>query len=124
MNRSNVVNILSSIKVYPLTYFPHYLHPNNTLFLNGNPDDYDDNCGGGDGDAEEEENFPPTLGVRSTYPIRLQLPTDINSMVEQNIVLKLVQQKNDYMNDVEKQIGNYKRASECFIQPLITIHCN
>lgn len=109
MHRANVVNVLSSIKVYPLTYFPHYLHPNNTLFLNGNDndDDDDENYGG------EDEKFLPTLGVRSTYPIRLQLPTDVNAMVQQNIVLKLVQQKNDYINDVEKLIGNYKRASKC-----------
>lgn len=107
--RSNVVNVLSSIKVYPLTYFPHYLHPNNTLFLNGNNDDNDDFDGGGDG---EEEAFVPTLGIRSTYPVKLQMPTDINSIVQQNIVLKLVQQKNDYLNDIEKLIGNYKRASQ------------
>lgn len=109
MNRSNVVNVLSSIKVYPLTYFPHYMHPNNTLFLNGNEDERGDD----EEDFGEDEKFLPTLGVRSTYPIRLKLPTDINATVQQNIVLKLVQQKNDYLNDVEKLIGNYKRSSEC-----------
>lgn len=90
-----------------MTYFPHYLHPNNTLFLNGNEDDH------GDDDMDfEDEKFLPTLGVRSTYPIRLKLPTDINATVQQNIVLKLVQQKNDYINDVEKLVGNYKRSSK------------
>lgn len=89
-----------------MTYFPHYLHPNNTLFLNDRVDNEDD-------EDYEEEKFLPTLGVRSTYPLRLQLPTDINSTVQQNIVLKLVQQKNDYINDVDKLIGNYKRASKC-----------
>lgn len=112
MHRSNVINVLSSIKVYPLTFFPHYIHPNNTLFLNGiddsHPDNDDDYVGGGG----DEETFIPTLGIRSTYPIKLKLPTDINSIVQHNIVLKLVQQKNDFINDMEKLIGNYKRASQ------------
>lgn len=78
--------------------------------MNGN----DDGHGDDEDDYDvEDEKFLPTLGVRSTYPIRLRLPTDINATVQQNIVLKLVQQKNDYINDVEKLIGNYKRASKC-----------
>lgn len=112
MHRSNVVNVLSSIKVYPLTVFPHYLHPNNTLFLNGNDDNNDDY------DGTEEGAFVPTLGIRSTYPVKLQLPTDINSIVQRNIVLKLVQQKNDYINDIERLIGNYKRASQYQFAPI------
>lgn len=80
--------------------------------MNGNDDGCDDDEDY-DGFGGEDEKFLPTLGVRSTYPIRLQLPTDINATVQQNIVLKLVQQKNDYINDVEKLIGNYKRASKC-----------
>lgn len=103
MYRSNVVNVLSSIKVYPSTFFPHYLHPNTTLFLNGTDDADDDG---------EEETFTPTFGIRSTYPIKLPLPTDINSIVQQNIVLRLVQQKNDFINDAEKLIGNHKRSSQ------------
>lgn len=117
-----MVNVLSSLKVYPLTYFPHYLHPNNTLFLNGNEDDCGDDDDGAAGG--EDEKFLPTLGVRSTYPIRLQLPTDVNAMVQQNIVLKLVQQKHDYLNDVEKLIGNYKRLSKCCYRILVLFHLN
>ncbi|XP_031618550.1 uncharacterized protein LOC116337797 [Contarinia nasturtii] len=96
--RANVVNTLSSLKVYPLQYFPHYLHPNNTLFLNGNDDD------------TEEEKFNPSLGIQATYPLQLNLSTDINTVVDENIVLKLVHQKNNYINDVAKLTSNYKRS--------------
>lgn len=85
--------------MYSLQYFPHNLHPNNTLFLKGKYEDVD------------EEIFNPSLGVQATYPVKLDLPTDINSIVEENIVLKLIQQKNDYINNVAKLTGNYKRSS-------------
>ncbi|XP_055315408.1 uncharacterized protein LOC129575597 [Sitodiplosis mosellana] len=96
--RSNVVNILSSLKVYSLQYFPHNLHPNNTLFLNGKDE------------HAADETINPSLGVQATYPLKLDLATDINLTVENNIVLKLVYQKNDYINDVAKLTGNYKRS--------------
>lgn len=94
----NVVNTLSSVKVYSLQYFPHYLHPNNTLFLKEDGEDED-------GPTE------PSLGLQATFPVKLQISTDINSVVEENIALKLVQQKNDYINGVAKLTGNYKRSS-------------
>lgn len=100
MRRTNAVTILSSLKVYSLTNFPHYLHPNNTLILNGNDR------------GEDDELFTPSLGVQSSYPVKFHLPTDVNSTVEQNIVLKLVQQKNQYLNDITKITGNYKRSSK------------
>lgn len=88
------MNSLSSLKVYTLTTFPHFLHPNNALVLNENVD--------------EEETYTPSLGIRATYP--LQLATDLNAKVEDNIVLKLVEQKNQYLHDVDKLTGNYKRS--------------
>lgn len=99
--RANVVNLLSSLKVYSLQTFPHNLHPNNTLFLNADNDD--------------DEMYNPSLGVQSTYPRKMDLPTEINTTVEENIVLKLVQQKNDYINEVNKLTGNYKRSRELFL---------
>lgn len=93
------MNSLSSLKVYTLQYHPHYVHSNNTLFLK---DTFD----------VDDEPFTHSQGVRSTYPIRLELPTDINSVVEENIVLKLVHQKNDHLNRIVKLTGNYSRASK------------
>lgn len=97
--RTNIANCLSSLKVYQLTYFPHYLHPNNTLFLN-------------DIEQEDDEMIYPSIGIQATYPVQLRLPTDINTVVEENIVLKLVQQKNNYLNEVVKLTANYKRSSK------------
>lgn len=91
------------MKVYPLTYFPHYLHPNNTLFINGNGRD-------------EDELFTPSLGIQATFPVQLQLPNDINTVVEENIVLKLVHQKHNYINEATKLTANYKRSSKCLHQ--------
>lgn len=89
------------MKVNSLTNFPHHLHPQNTLFLNGN-----------DNDDEEEDKFSPLLGVKSTYPQKLHMPTNVNEMVEENIVIKLVKQKQNYINKVTKLTANYKRASK------------
>lgn len=99
-----MVNALSSLKVYSLTYAPHYLHPNNTLFLNGNEND------------EDEDLFTASMGVQSTYPVKLDLLTDINVIVDENIVTKLVQQKTNYINDVTRMTANYKRSSICFVE--------
>lgn len=97
--RINVLNLLSSVKVYSLNFFPHAVHPNNALFINGTEDD--------------EDVFNPTLDVQTTYPLPLSLPaTDVNSTVENNIVLKLVQQKSQYISDVAKLSGNCRRASK------------
>lgn len=86
---------LSSLKVYALTNFPHFLHPNTALILT---------------DQDDEETYTPALGIRTTYP--LQLATNLNSIVEENIVLRLVEQKNKYLHDVEKFTGNYCRSSK------------
>lgn len=88
------MNSLSSLRVYTLTTFPHFLHPNNALVLNEN--------------ADEDETYTPSLGIRATYP--LQLATNINTNVEDNIVLRLVERKNQYLSDVDKVTENYKRS--------------
>lgn len=88
------MNVLSSLKVYTLSSFPHFLHPNNALVLNEN--------------GNEEETYTPSLGIRASYP--LQLATNINTKVEDNIVVRLVEQKNQYLIDVDKITGNYKRS--------------
>lgn len=90
--------------MYSLAHYPHYLHPNNTLFLSGRRNDNND-------DDDDTELFTPSMGVRSAYPMQLHLPTSINAKVEQNIVLKLVHQKQDYINNVAKSTNNYKRTS-------------
>lgn len=95
---SNVVNSLSSHKVYTLTNFPHFLHPNTALILNEQDD--------------EDETYTPALGIRATYPI--QVATNVNAIVQENIVLRLVEQKNKYLNEIEKVTGNYKRSSRLY----------
>lgn len=64
----------------------------------------------GHDEDEDEELFTPSLGVQSSYPVKFHLPTDVNATVEQNIVVKLVQQKNQYLNDITKLTSNYKRS--------------
>lgn len=93
--KTNVVNILSDIKVYQLSYYPHYTHPNNTLYLNS--------CG--------DDEFTITPAICATHPLPLPLTNDVNATVEQNIALKLVQQKNQYLADVGRISTYFKRNS-------------
>lgn len=95
-----MVNNLSSLKVYSLTKSPHSLHPNNPLTLSGNEND------------QENDILSPSLHINATYPQQLQLPTDLNSCIEENIVMSLVQQKNQYINDIAKLTANYNRTSK------------
>lgn len=90
----NVVNALSALKVYHLSFSPHFLHPNNSLYLSG----------------QDDELFRPSTGVQSTYPQVLAAVTNINEIVEDNIVLRLVQEKNRYISDAAKIAGNWNRA--------------
>lgn len=95
--KTNVVNALSAIKVYQLSYYPHYTHPNNTLYLNS--------CG--------DDEFTITPPICATHPLPLPLANDLNAHVEQNIALKLVQQKNQYIGDVGRISTYFKRDSMC-----------
>lgn len=95
--KTNVVNTLSGIKVYQLSYYPHFTHPNNTLYLNS--------CG--------DDEFTITPPICATHPLPLPLaPNDVNATIEQNIALKLVQQKNQYLADVSRISTYFKRNSK------------
>lgn len=96
--KSNVVNVLANVKVYQLSYYPHYTHPNNTLYLNS---------------IDDEEEFTITPAIFATHPLPLPLANDVNVTVEQNVALKLVQQKNQYLADVGRISTYFKRNSEC-----------
>lgn len=61
---------------------------------------------------DDEDVFNPTLDIQTTYPLPLVLPTAVNAKIEDNIALKLVQQKNKYIGDVAKTTGNCRRASK------------
>lgn len=92
--KQHVVNTLSNLRVYQLNTFPHHIHPNNTLYIKNASDD----------------DFVPSLRLRSMAPFPLHLVTDVNEFVQHNIVLKLVQQKNQYITDIAKLTGNFKRS--------------
>lgn len=103
--KTNVVNALSAIKVYQLSYYPHFTHPNNTLYLNS--------CG--------DDEFTITPPICVTHPLPLPLANDVNVTVEQNIALKLVQQKNQYLADVSRISTYFKRNSMRDHQPLLLL---
>lgn len=95
--KTYVLNALSAVKVYQLSYYPHYTHPNNTLFMNS--------CG--------DDEFTITPAICVTHPLPLPLAEDVNGTIEQNIALKLVQQKNQYLADVSRISTYFKRNREC-----------
>lgn len=90
-HKANVVNLLANVKVYQLSFFPHHVHPNNELVQNRNFSDDDTD----------------RSRIYSTYPI--PLITQINSTIEDNVALKLVEQKCQHIYDVNK-------ASTCFVK--------
>lgn len=87
-HKSTTLNLLANTKVYQSTFYPHHVHPSSDLVHN-----------------ESYKNvFDPTRIV-TTYPAPL-LTENAGRGVE-NIALKLVQQKNQYLYNV-------RTASTCF----------
>lgn len=103
----NVVNALASIKVYQLSYYPHSTHPNNTLYLSG--------CG--------DDEFTKTPAICATHPLPLPVANDTNAIVEHNIALKLVQQKNQYLADVSR-ISTYYNKGRSMCSLMNCLHCD
>lgn len=110
--RVNALNCLSQLKAYSLAYSAHFLHPSNALTLesNGASDESTDDA--------NNESAEVSLDVRASYPHRLQIPDEVpdrDVAVQQNIVMELVEKKNQYLSEVNKVSANYHRASECAI---------
>lgn len=103
-----MLNCLSQLKVYTLTYTSHYLHPNNVLTLDAEHT----------ADNENDEPTEISLDIRASYPYELQLPDEVADRdvpVKENIVMDLVQKKHRYLSEVNKVTANYHRTSQSLI---------
>lgn len=99
--KNKIINCVGHTPRQTLLYFPHYTNTSSVLYANDSDEDDDD------------EDAPPSTTLSTTLPKLLYVSENDKGNDDQQVVLKLVQSKAEYVVDVGKTSTLCLRDGKC-----------